>query len=38
MADATKAKAFATAKRLKAKMKEAGVVGKPQFEYLETAP
>jgi hypothetical protein len=38
MADATKAKAFATAKRLKAKMVEAGVVGKPHFDYLETAP
>jgi len=38
MADPTKAKAFATAKRLKTKMAEAGVVGKPQFNYLETAP
>ena len=38
MADPAKAKAFATAKRLMVKMVEAGVVGKPQFEYLETAP
>jgi hypothetical protein len=38
MADAAKAKAFAGAKRLKAKMKEAGVVGRPHFEYIETAP
>jgi hypothetical protein len=38
MADATKAKAFSATKRLKAKMVEAGVVGKPHFEYLETAP
>jgi hypothetical protein len=34
MADVAKAKAFTGAPRLAAKMKGAGVVGKPQFRYL----
>ena len=38
MADAAKAKAFSAAKRLKTKMAEAGVVEKPRFTFLETAP
>jgi hypothetical protein len=38
MADAAKAKAFASSKDLKARMEKAGVVGQPVFSYLETAP
>ena len=38
MADLAKAKAFAGSKDLKAKMTKAGVMGRPTFTYLETAP
>jgi hypothetical protein len=38
MADPAKAKAFAASKDLSAKMTAAGVTGKPNFSYLETAP
>jgi len=38
MADAAKAKAFASAPGLKDKMMKAGVEGKPDFSYLEPAP
>ena len=38
MADATKAKAFATSKTLMATMKKAGVVGKPEVLFLVPAP
>lgn len=34
MADAAKARAFTTAPRLAAKMKGAGVLGKPEFDFL----
>jgi hypothetical protein len=34
MADVAKAKAFTAAPRLAAKMKGAGVVGKPEFHFL----
>ena len=38
MADAAKAKAFATSKTLKATMTKLGVKGKPQISFLNAAP
>jgi len=38
MADPTKAKAFGASKALKATMKKAGVVGKPEIFFLTPAP
>jgi len=38
MADPAKAKAFAESKDLRARMMKAGVMGRPTFSYLETAP
>ena len=38
MADAAKAKSFTASKALKATMTKAGVVGKPTFAFLESAP
>jgi len=38
MADVTKAQAFAASKALKATMKKAGVVGKPEIFFLTPAP
>ena len=38
MADPARAKAFATAPKLKLVMKNAGVIGKPEISYLAPAP